>query len=54
MRIDFFLIIGMLYYGYVRTTGDQAMGRFAAMQNTYLNTIDQYSGVAPGASSQSP
>ncbi len=40
-RIALFLALGLLYYGYVRSTGDKAMQAFDTWKYSYLTTIDK-------------
>lgn len=41
LRLLLFILLGMMYYGYIRNTGDKAMAAFTTWQTTYLRTIDQ-------------
>lgn len=40
-RIALFLALGLMYYGYVRSTGQQAMNAFDTWKYSYLTTIDK-------------
>lgn len=40
-RIALFLALGLMYYGYVRSTGERAMTAFDTWKTSYLTVIDK-------------
>jgi hypothetical protein len=43
LRLAIFFMLGLCYYGYIRSTADLALVRLEAFQTSYLRAIETYS-----------
>ncbi len=54
-RLLLLAMLGLMYYGYVRSTTDLAMGRFDHWRTSYLDVIERASeGQVPTGPTQTP